>query len=691
MKSSDACKSSAWSHGVPEPRGRLAQVGLAVLASAAGVSLALSQSPAGWLMPIPAAISLAWRVRSARPGVLTLLKSCVWIAVIGVAVIAVLISLYPVLHQPRIGQIARAIGPPVVLLTAIALIATPILNPARGVVPLSIALIAVASFSSRAPLLATHIAAACGVVIYLLGTGYRSSWRQRLAGPRGARLAMAMLGVVIAAYGVALALPWAQPRVEQLTANLLEPGGLQARAGFSDTSRLGDIETLALSRKVVLRVWGDNPPRKLRGRVLTRFDGRRWQGVRATWSEVGTFDEVSVPADLAQWLSRVSGVSYGIAAEAARADAARTLIVPVGVAPGEVLFAPAVFWAFRADIRRLRRDLSGNLDIPSHVPSVYALVHTPHYPTVPTVADGGDDPAALAAPTGLDPRIRALAASLAEGTTTASERVRRTLEHLQREYRYALSMGAFTTRDPLAEFLFEKKAGWCEYFASAAALLLRLQGVPARYVTGFSLAGATRAAGHYVVRESDAHAWIDVYIPERGWVEADPTPAAEYAAVHAAMDEGVFGGIVDYFGAVFAELKLLVQSIYARRIVGPVAIVVALALVAAAIIARSAFGSWRRRRKSRSTAEVAIVTDLDPDIRALAKRIERLWVASGQPRPRHRAPLEHLDSVAPRLSIETRSVSQAVVDCLYRARYAGDRVPPAEIERLGKALDSLGA
>ena len=107
------------------------------------------------------------------------------------------------------------------------------------------------------------------------------------------------------------------------------------------------------------------------------------------------------------------------------------------------------------------------------------------------------------------------------------------MRHLQAGYRYTLSPGAFRTADPVAEFLFEKKAGYCEYFASAAVLLLRLQGVPARFVKGLSVGPQTdQGGGLHVVRESDAHAWVEAWIPGEGWVEADPTPPGQFADAH---------------------------------------------------------------------------------------------------------------------------------------------------------------
>ena len=80
--------------------------------------------------------------------------------------------------------------------------------------------------------------------------------------------------------------------------------------------------------------------------------------------------------------------------------------------------------------------------------------------------------------------------------------------------------------DPLADFLFVTKRGYCEYFASAMAVLLRAQGVPSRVVTGFQSGYFNDVSNTWVVRASDAHAWVEAWMEGRGWVTYDPTPQA---------------------------------------------------------------------------------------------------------------------------------------------------------------------
>ena len=80
--------------------------------------------------------------------------------------------------------------------------------------------------------------------------------------------------------------------------------------------------------------------------------------------------------------------------------------------------------------------------------------------------------------------------------------------------------------DPLANFLFERKQGHCEYFASSMAVMLRTLGIPSRVVNGFRTGEFNDVTSQYVVRASNAHSWVEAYFPNYGWVAFDPTPGA---------------------------------------------------------------------------------------------------------------------------------------------------------------------
>jgi transglutaminase-like putative cysteine protease len=127
--------------------------------------------------------------------------------------------------------------------------------------------------------------------------------------------------------------------------------------------------------------------------------------------------------------------------------------------------------------------------------------------------------------TGSTPRIAALAARVAGGGT-AAQRAERLERHLAGGYTYTLDLGGRNPDvDPLEDFLFRYKSGQCEYFASAMVLMLRSQGIPARLVTGFLGGEYNPFEGNLVLRDSNAHAWVEAYLGARdGWRTFDPTP-----------------------------------------------------------------------------------------------------------------------------------------------------------------------
>ncbi len=124
----------------------------------------------------------------------------------------------------------------------------------------------------------------------------------------------------------------------------------------------------------------------------------------------------------------------------------------------------------------------------------------------------------------LDPRIAKLAADWTAGELAADAKAAVLERHLKKDYGYSLVLLKSEVADPLAHFLFERKAGHCEYFASAMAVMLRSLGIPSRVVTGFQSGIYNALSGWQVIRASDAHSWVEAYLPQRGWTTFDPTP-----------------------------------------------------------------------------------------------------------------------------------------------------------------------
>lgn len=124
----------------------------------------------------------------------------------------------------------------------------------------------------------------------------------------------------------------------------------------------------------------------------------------------------------------------------------------------------------------------------------------------------------------VDPRILDLAKRLTSGHQDDFSRARAIGNYLLTQYTYSLTPLEKEADDPLAHFLFERRKGHCEYFASAMAVMLRASWIPARVVTGFNQGANNPLTGLHVVRASDAHAWVEAWIPGRGWTAFDPTP-----------------------------------------------------------------------------------------------------------------------------------------------------------------------
>jgi hypothetical protein len=121
-------------------------------------------------------------------------------------------------------------------------------------------------------------------------------------------------------------------------------------------------------------------------------------------------------------------------------------------------------------------------------------------------------------------RAYRLSVRLLDRSATPYDYLKAVEDHLEHGYTY--SEAPPPASRTLDGFLFDSRAGWCQQFSGSMALLLRLGGIPARVATGFAPGSYDRAAGQYVVRDVDAHSWVEAWFPGIGWVTFDPTPSA---------------------------------------------------------------------------------------------------------------------------------------------------------------------
>ncbi len=623
----------------------------------------------------------------------------------GTLVLAYIFMAYPILSQQRMSQLTLLQGLALAGFALAFLFGTEVWRPGAALVPCVLGMFVLAAFNSGARLeLVLALGGAAGIA-YLAVEAPGSDTRTRAPASRRIkwRTVFVILPAALIAASIIWSLPRAQTRVESATIGLMNTS-TTSYSSFSSESRLGDLEQLQLSSKVVFRVWSSQP-QKLRGRIFTQFDGRAWRAPASSVQQLRLFNETAtLDAETVEWLQGIPGASYAPSVTENDGIPIRTRIVQAGFNPG-LLISPARQALVRAETSVISADVHQTLTTPlSASVEIYGILNRR---SGDLVQPGAAPPALLAEtsrpPERLDPRIAELARRLAGEANSPEERIQHTVRFVQNECHYSLEVGRFRREDPVAEFLFEKKRGYCEYFASAAAVLLRQQGIPCRYVTGFVVQEWNRQGGHFVVREADAHAWIEAYVPGKGWIEADPTPEAEYAAARARFESGWFEDAKEWVSAMVAELLiyvrrgdwtgalrwLWVQIVALWGMVWTWQFGLGAALILGALAAVRFLPKSRRRatgRPAKSFGRAPSVTSREAQ--DLISLVDRLWVEKGLARPASRAPLEHLASLpAEKLGDEFRQACKSAVEYFYQISFGGSQPMPDRLQGLHQDLE----
>jgi transglutaminase-like putative cysteine protease len=655
-------------------------LGLALVLATAALASSRSAKVL-WLLLVPAALAAAsppllrWRRAP------LLIEWAARVLVTGAFAISFVWGAYPVLSESMSFAIALSIGAGLVLLASAAFALAPVSGPIRpAFLPAMLGVLALAMLDPSERFLREPLAlAALACIGVHLWLAERPQGGPLRLGP----LALGLLATGAIAYGIVLLLLWAQPRVEAAAAGLLMPRGETGFAGASSSARLGEIEEVALSKRVVAWVATETPQR-LRVRVFTRFDGAVWYPEPASTS-LDLLPVPAVDAPLADWAARIPGpaLAAGSAAGVGRPGDVRTRVIPA-ISEAETILTPAGPLLMVAPLKEARLSGLGLLTpAPPMALDIYGIVNRP----------GGaataepPSPALVEVPSETASPLAGLVARLSEGAPADEERVRRTLAFLARDFRYSLRVGRFSSRQPVVEFLLEKKRGYCEYFASAAAVLLRMQGVPVRYVSGFNVRDDSLAAGSYVVREADAHAWIEPWLPGQGWVEFDPTPSAQYSEVHAERRTPVLVAWLERLRGLLAEARACLRGgdwraawLWLRP-----GLAVLLAFGALALLVSGLRRLLRRGRHEREG--VAAAESLPPELATLLAALDGAWAGCGQRRPASRGLREHLEALPEgALDAPLRAASLEAVEALYGARFGGRPASAAEVADLRRRL-----
>jgi len=310
-------------------------------------------------------------------------------------------------------------------------------------------------------------------------------------------------------------------------------------SGFSDDVELGEIGEIKKSSMVVMRVTVDGgldsaQGMHWRGVALTKFDGKRWfNDMRepTTLSSNSEGDWFHIHSDAGEITTKFSRpIHYTVLLEPIGSTAlffanqAETVRGHFSDDPGRAPFGPRRSY--------LLQDFTGSVFNPYHSYARMEYEANSLVPLPPAAAvrlAGTDYPesireANLQLPK-IDPRIPDLARQITAHSANPYDKAQAVEAYLQTHYGYTLDLsGTPQQADALAYFLFQKRAGHCEYFAAAMTVMLRTLGIPARYINGFQMGEFNDVAGDLVVRASDAHSWVEAYFPGYGWLTFDPTP-----------------------------------------------------------------------------------------------------------------------------------------------------------------------
>lgn len=331
-----------------------------------------------------------------------------------------------------------------------------------------------------------------------------------------------LVGVALLALITILAVPlfFAFPRSGAAGLGTNQSEGAKI-TGFSDSVRLGEIGRLLQNDQTVMRVRlekGENVTNpRWRGVALDYFDNRSWSKSRQR--------------NFIPFVKTERNLFIVDRTDRAKEMVAQTVYLEPIQTP--VLFALSRPVLIQGDFPEVRKDEENSLNVYiSGAERVSYKVYSDTFlpPGERLRADNGRySPMVdryLQLPENIDPRISDFAAQLTKQSNTRYDKARAVESHLQNNFGYTLDMKA-GGEDPLADFLFNVREGHCEYFATAMAIMLRTQGVATRVVNGFQSGEYNSAAEVFVVKQLDAHSWVEVYFPEEdAWVPFDPTPFA---------------------------------------------------------------------------------------------------------------------------------------------------------------------
>jgi transglutaminase-like putative cysteine protease len=532
---------------------------------------------------------------------------------------------------------------------------------------LSYFLIFASLLGERGPLLAAYAVLLVWLTtVALIQIGRRGEFlAYRATGLLSGRLLLRALPIMLALFVLFPRLPgplWAIP------------GSTSSGAtGLNDTMSPGDITDLGLSDEVAFRVEFESAvPRAndlyWRGPSLTNFNGRTWSMPQGMRRRVDTTIEYRGEPTTYRVMLEPNGRNWAFALDMPRAPSDNSLrmgsdyqlLVPFGGAPRT---------------RRLEYRVTSHVDYSAREPLSEA-----------------ERAGFRELPPGSSPRARALAESWLADRPSGAAIVERAMDYLRSQpFEYTLTpppLGA----QPVDEFLFETREGFCEHYASALTVLLRAAGLPARVVLGYQGGELNGLGGYYIIRQSDAHAWTEVWLDNEGWRRVDAVAAVApervalgFGGSRAGAESSAAAALRNGFGRQALLVWDAVNTRWQAWVVGygpelqralleslgfdnlrrseraTLLLVLALAATVVLLAASSLYSAWRQQRRG-AVDEAAL------RFAAFVRKLTRLNVPPRTPAEGPRAYAERAATVLPHAA----AAIHVVADLYVRARYEPD-------------------
>ena len=301
----------------------------------------------------------------------------------------------------------------------------------------------------------------------------------------------------------------------------------RATTGLSDTMSPGDISSLSMSDAVAFRVKFDGVipeprDRYWRGLVLTRFNGRTWTGREPSISRLAR-DQIE---------TRGEPIEYEVTLEPTQQQWVFALDMPMQWSLPQTFMGPQQQLARSIPIdQRVQYNVTSYPDF--RVGTELSTLYRNWFSELP---DAGNM------------RTRELARQMRDEAGTDRAFVEDVLRMLnEEEFYYTLEPPPLGS-NPVDRFMFDTRRGFCEHYASAFSVMMRSVGIPARVVLGYQGGEVNPLGGHLIVRQSDAHAWTEIWLDELGWWRVDPTAAVAPERVDIGAGDAALEGIGETWG-----------------------------------------------------------------------------------------------------------------------------------------------